>query len=250
MYPYPKTKRGQILAQVLNALGIFVPVVYAAAMLMIPFAPGNSEVGFFEIGPILTSFIFIMMTLSGFLFVMTLILNVKRYVALSTNEESTGKTSTALNILYIVVLFITMLGAIAMIIAGNENISGDLKTLCMSFSWIWCPLISTALYIALGILSRKEKKGREKPVFEVNIYAKPLFWVAVVLAVLILLCLPVKNDRRSYEKYENEYIYDRTDAYAYSFFKIEDRDTHEAVGYRFVPFPLNYLDTDDIFGID
>jgi len=85
MYPHPKTKRGQILTQILNAVCIFVPVVYAAAMLMIPFAPGNSEIGFFEIGPILTSFIFIMMTLSGFLFVMTLILNVKRYVALSTN---------------------------------------------------------------------------------------------------------------------------------------------------------------------
>ncbi len=250
MYSYPKTKRGQVLMQILNALCIFVPIAYGIAMLMLPFSPGNTEIGFFEIGPLLTSLIFLMMTFSGFLFVMTVLLNIRRYVALSTNEDSENKVSNALNILYIVLLFVTMLGALAMILAGSENVSGTFNTLCMSFAWIWCPLVSAALYIALGILSKKEKKGIEKPSFEVNIYRKPLFWIAVVLAVFILLLIPVKNDRRSYEADENGYIYDRTDAYAYSFFKIEDRDTHKVVGYKFVPFPLNYMDTDDIFGIE
>lgn len=250
MYPNPKTKRGQALCQTLFAFCIFVPIVYCLAMLMIPFAPGNSEVGFFEIGPLLTSFIFLMMTFSGFLFAIAVLLNVRRYVALSTNEENSDKLSVALNILYIVLLFVTMLGTLAMMLAGNENVSGKLKTVFMSFSWIWCPLISCALLIVLGILSKKEKKGREKPVFEVNIYRHPIFYIAVIAAVLALLCIPVKNDRRSYEADENDYIYDRTDAYAYSYIKIEDKDSHEMVGYKFVPFPMNYLDTDDIFGIE
>ena len=249
MYPNPKTKKGQILLQILNAFCVFLPIAYGAAMLMIPFAPGDTEVGFFEIGPLLTTFIFMMMTFSLFLFAVAVLLNVRRYVALATNEDCTSKVSGALNILYIVLLFFTMLGALAMMVAGGENVSGSMKTLCMSFSWIWCPLISSVLLIVLAILSKKEKKGIEKPSFEVDIYHRPLFWIATSALVFALLCIPVKNDRRSYERDENDYIYDRTDAYAYSYIKVEDRDTHEAVGYRFVPFPLNYMDTDDIFGI-
>ena len=250
MYPDPKTKKGQILFQILNALCIFTPISYSIAMLMIPFAPGNTEVGFFEIGPLLTTFIFLMMTFSGFLFVLAVLLNIRRYVALSTNEEGAGKISFVLNLLYIVTLFVTMVGAVTMILAGNENISGNIKTLFMSISWLWCPLISSGLLIALAILSKKEKKGREKPSFSVNIYRHPAFYVALVLLVTALLCIPVKHDRHSYEADENDYIYDRTDAYAYSYIKIEDRTTHESVGYKFVPFPLNYMDTDDIMEIE
>ena len=249
MYPNPKTKKGQILCQILFALCVFVPIVYGVSMLMIPFSPGNTEVGFFEIGPLLTTFIFLMMTFSGFLFIMAVLFNIRRYVALSTNEDGAAKTSAALNILYIVTLFVTMLGAIAMILAGSENVSGGIKTLCMSWAWIWSPLASCGLFISLAILSKKEKKGNKKPVFEVNIYRHPLFYIVIFAVVLALLCIPVKNDRRSYAEDENEYIYDRTDAYAYSYIKIEDRMTHNTVGYKFVPFPLNYMDTDDIMGI-
>ena len=249
MYPNPKTKRGQILLQILNALCIFLPIAYGFSMLMIPFAPGDTEVGFFEIGPLLTTFIFLMMTFSAFLFAVAVLLNIRRYVALATNEDGTKKVSGALNVLYIVLLFVTMTGVLAMIISGNSDTQTTFRTFCMSFSWLWCPLISAGLFIALAILSKKEKKGVEKPSFSVNIYRHPAFYIVVVVVVLALLCIPVKHDRRSYERDENGYIYDRTDAYAYSYIKVEERDTHKTVGYKFVPFPLNYMDTDDIFDI-
>ena len=246
MYPNPKTKRGQALAGILSALCALLPAFYILGVILLPFAPGFDDGNLIEIPSILTSFLLLVMTLSAFFFAFAVLLNIKRYVALATNKEGAGRLGTALNILYIALLFISMLGTLSLILRGNQKLSAELRNILTYFAWIWCPIISAALLAALGLLSGKEKKGRERPVFELNVLRSPLFYAGTALVVIALLCVPVSGGRGVLGTYERDVIYDRTNSFAYAYIRLEDRETHATLGVNFVLFPKNYLKTDEL----
>lgn len=242
MYPNPKTQKGQILYQIFKALTIGILVFLPISVLGIPFIYQDKSSGGFISIPPLGHAIISALGLVPMLFPFAVImLCVRRIVCVKTNERKDSKLHKLLNILYIILLMVAIMTIFALAI-GLFNDS----------SWIFVVmplllLLTVILAVIIITLEIKSHRGTEKPKFSVNVYKKPLFIVLAIIFVIGLFSIPIDNRRVGYEYDPNEYIYDRTDAFLYSYIKVEDGETKETVGRKIVLFPFNSKSTSEIF---
>ena len=242
MYPNPKTPKGQILYQIFKALTIGILIFFPISVLGTPFIyREKSSGGFISISPLGQALILALGLVPMLFLFAVIMLCARRLVCVKTNETKDIKFHKSLNILY-VILFVLTIISIFVLTLGFFNNS----------SWIFVVmplllLLTVILAVIVITLEVKSHRGAEKPKFSVNVYKKPLFIVLALLLVIGLFSIPIDNRRVGYEYDPNEYIYDRTDAFLYSYIKVEDGETKETVGRKIVLFPFNSKSTSEIF---
>ena len=247
MYPNPKTKKGQILYQIFNAVIIGAAILYPLFIVFAPLAPKiTSSGGFLDFPPLLESLLVLILTFPLFISFMGITFCIKRLICIKTNDPQTNKMQKIANILYFIILSASVIALVLYIFyaIGKSSLFGIVIVLS---------IISITLLIALFCMHKSALKKDGviaviPPAFEVNIYKKPLFIISVIVLILALLSLPTSHERASFEYDPNGYIYDRTNSFLYSYIKAENRETHQTADLKFVIFPFNYKETSELFG--
>ena len=247
MYPNPKTRKGQAWYQIFNAITVGTTIFYPLFLIIAPLAPQTtSSGGFLDFSPSLVSLFLAVLTFPLFTAIMGILFSIRQFICVKTNKS--GKdNSKIVNMLYIAIFILSLVSAFLYILYCTEK--SDLFTFVIILCLIILVLFTTALITQKYIIKKCGIIGIIKPVFEINIYKKPIFAIAVILFAVFLLSLPASNERASFEYDPNEYIYDRTNSFTYSYIKVEDRQTHEQVDSKLVIFPFNYQDTSELFDL-
>ena len=240
MYPNLKTTLGKRLYMLLSACAVYAAIVYLFIVAM-PFIPQGHSTGFIQIPPILSSLILALALFPILICFWVIILCIKRLICVLSNEKTRTKHHIALNTIYCA----DFLSAISSIILWSVFLFKDTSAL-YSFA-IGATLLTHILLIPIYIIDSKTKKEIPKPEDSLSIKGKPAFVASVIILVVVLLFLPiVKETRVSYEYDPNDFIYERRNAFAYSYISVENRNTGEKVSGKLVIFPSNYKETSDI----
>lgn len=247
MYPNPKTRKGQAWYQILKAITVGTAIFYPLFLIIAPLAPETtSSGGFLDFSPFFESLFLAVLTFPLFVSVIGLLLSIRRFVCVKTNEPFKDKWYKTVNILYIVVFSLSVVTLIFYLLYSIGL--SELFALVTVFCIIIFALVITAECTEKHWLKKHGVIGIIKPVFEVNIFKNPIFTVAVILLSVILLSIPTSHERASFEYDPNGYIYNRTNSFLYSYIKAENRETHQTADLKFVIFPFNYKETSELFG--
>ena len=255
MFPKPKTKRGEIGLQILNASMLVLAVIFALLITLYPLAP-HSEADL----DILYLLIILVIVLPAFLSIETILAFIRRAVFIRKNDCKNNISARIIRILYAVcfILAIIMLTyAVAFFIDQiNSDLYIDRKPWFSAISYasllVGLPITFLglpAIFIVEAVSKKRAKaEGVEFSDNDFCIYKKPLFYVATILALLGALCIPYKYNPDMYNHYPQDpyCLYQRADSHLFSYIKVVDSKTREKVAGKLVVFPFNLEDTDVI----
>ena len=241
MYADPKSKFGQALYMLFNAvLGCFA-VVYPIMLLVFPLAPSFDHNYGLELPTLHISFLLFVISFPPFITVITVCLFVKRLIQLITNKGANTKIYHAIDILHIL--------SIAIAVLSMTPLPNNLKLPFWkgAYGFIIAATASVLLLI-LVFMHKAEKKrnGAQKPYFMSK--QKIFITVVAIIAVVAILFIPMNTNKGSYEDDPSGNIYHRTNAFAYSIIEVEDKATHGMSEPQIFFFPKNYEHTGKLFG--
>ena len=250
MYPAPKTVKGQIGVQILNAVIMGSAAFVMLAPLALTFRPQAGADRIF-IWLDIAIYLFIVFPFSAF--VAAIAAYIRRRICVHqnrTDKKAVDRILDATYLTYLISISAAMCAIIISFLDTDISILESLAGIIMSIGLVLTIIcIPTIVIIEAIQCSHLKRQGIQKPVPKVNIYKRPSFIIAVIAIILVLCCVPIESHKVGYETDESHY-YHRTDAFAYSYIRKLDRESGEKVDSKLVIFPMNYMDTDTLFGIE
>ena len=249
MYINSKTAKRQICVQILNAVIIGAAAFVGLAPLALTFRPQAGADRIF-IWLDIVMYLFIVCPFSSF--VASIAAYIRRRICVSPCHTDKKTVDRILDAAYLAYLIFAsaVIGAIIVSLSDTDiSVLESLAGLMMSIGLVITIIcIPTIIIIEAIQYSHLKKQGIQKPVSEINIYKRPSFIISVIAIIFVLCCIPIQSHKVGYEA-DTDHYYHRIDAIAYSYISKYQMDTGVKVDGKLVPFPINYMDTDALFGI-
>ncbi|MBQ8818848.1 MAG: hypothetical protein IJZ83_09735 [Clostridia bacterium] len=204
MFPKPKTKRGEIGFQIINAvmIGIFVSCLVIPFIFAIKLC-GSIDDGWFGI----TYGILLLFSFSFTMFIESILIFVRRIVFIRSKETPKTIFYPALKCAYGIIAISSIMYLVAFICSRIINIynSAIIDNLFGSYfddvlatiMLYICPPLILICIIAIVVWESFQKRlakndGVELFKPEISIYKMPIFYVIVIILFLLVCCIPIK----------------------------------------------------------
>ena len=241
MFPKPKTKRGEIWLQILNAEMILFAVLFVAFIIYFPFLKSFTD---FDL--LFYPLVIILMFLPGILGIEGVLTFIKRAAFIRKKDFENNIFNKITRAVYILVFilslpsipfsFLTIVAEEKHYLRIDESI---LYEICKVVSLSGLPFLIIGiifLYVSCYLSKRKAKRdGVEIQKYGVNIFKSPLLYISLILFALLICCIPFRYEGYSH----NDKKYVCIDSIAFSYVREVDKDTGETVNGKLLFSPRN-----------